>query len=1049
MLKAAAVPTPAWMTKATDQSWCGAPSFSMRNSLAIPHDCRSLFRRWIRFAVTFCLSLPCAWATWAVDSSTASQYIRTDFTVDDGLPDNTVNAITETANGLLWVGTESGLASFDGRTFTPVRLRIAGAPPPSIISSLVEGPDGDLWVGSDAGIIRIPKRDLNDPNLTNATAFRLGEHQSDEVEVLYRARDGSIWAGTSHGLFRFDGSRFLPVNSSIYVGRIEQALNGHFMLNTGSGFLEYDGQRFIQHPGLGAQFGVHDDQIFDAYQAADGTVWYCTEKGIRALAGQRARFLDPYEPSHTPAYRIYTDPVGALWVNTKIGIYRVAGDHLWTPVPDLHARGFYAGQDGELWIGTNGSGLVHLRPRAVQMFAKTDGLPSDIAMAVLPAHDGQLWVGANCGLAVFDGSHFRTFDEKDGLTNACVWSLAEDRRHTLWIGTYGGGLFQYKNGVFTQYTIEQGFVSRIVFQIAVARDDSLWVATPNGVSHVQDGRIRNYTTTEGLSSPRVLAIHQDRAGTIWVATQAGVERLDSDRFIPVTSTQPVDEVLARHFVEDSRGNLYTTDMPRGISQIRNGHLTPIDTTLALMNMAEGPDRTMWFSSRNDVIRIAEQEFERAGNSDAPLDYEVFNRADGLNTTEASVGTPNIALTPDGKLWIATVKGLAMIDTSRLPRAGRQPKIFVDGVSSDGRTYVVGDGLLLRPGIHQVELHLAAINLSNPQKIRLQYRMEGVDSDWLDGTSSRTAIYTSLPAGTHRLLVRATDSGGHWNAPEVVYEITQQPRLYAKPLFQGITVIGLALLLVLAYVMRVRYVVRQARIIIEQRQMERGAVARDLHDTFLQGVQALILRFHTATKQLPQNHPVRRMFEETLKQSDAVMAEGRELLVDLHATTSKRNDLATTLANYGEHMQEGRSGTFNVAINGDSQTLHPIVYEELARIGKEALGNAFRHSTARSIEAELNYEPNELRMRIRDDGMGIDPNILKEGSRDGHLGLASMRERARNIGAQLDLWSRAGSGTEIELRIPADLAYVSENNGKRRKFWQQRGGKNDHEVGQNH
>jgi ligand-binding sensor domain-containing protein/signal transduction histidine kinase len=1017
----------------------------MRNSLTIPRDSWILLLPWVLSIVVLSLRAPRAWAV-AADPSIASQYIRTDFTVEDGLPDNTVNAITQTANGSLWVGTESGLASFDGRTFTQVRLRIPGALPPSIISSLVEGSDGDLWVGSDAGIIRIPKRDLDDPYLEDSTAFRLGEHQSDEIEVLFKARDGTIWAGTSHGLYRFEGNRFVCVNSSIYVGRISQALNGHLMLNTGSGFLEYDGEHFISHVGLGAQFGVHDDQIFDAYQNSDGTIWYCTEKGIRPVGGHRSAFLKPYQPAHTPAYRIYPAPDGALWVNTGIGIYRVAREQMWTPDPNLHARGFYAGKDGDLWIGTNGSGLVHLQLRAVQMFAKTDGLPSDIAMAVLPAHDGRLWVGANCGLAVFDGNHFRTFGEKDGLANTCVWSLAEDRRHNIWIGTYGGGLFRYESGAFTQYTIEQGFASRIVFQITVAQDDSLWIATPNGVSHIQDGRIRNYTPADGLSSTRVLAIHQDRSGTIWAATQAGVDRLVSDHFQPVPSKQAVDEVLARYFVEDSKGNLYTTDMPRGVSQIRNGQLAPLNSTLTLMEMVETPDHTLWFSSRNGVVRIAEQDLALAGTATVPLDYEVFNRADGLNTTQASVGAPNIAMTSDGKVWIATVKGLAMIDRSHLPLRGRSPKIFISGIEKDGRRSLVGDRLVLQPGTHHVELHLAAINLANPQKIRLQYRMEGVDSDWLDGTWSRTVVYSNIPTGIHRLLVRGTDSIGHWNAPQVVYEVIQQPHFYATPLFEMTATVAAALFLALAYVIRVRYVVKQARIIIEQRQVERGAVARDLHDTFLQGVQGLILRFHTGTQQLPPTHPIRPMFEEVLKQSDVVMAEGRKLLVDLHGTTSKPNDLATALANYGEQMQEGRFGSFKVAVNGNSRPLPPIVFEELSRIGKEALGNAFRHSMARSIEAELNYELNELRMRVRDDGVGIEQHILKEGHRDGHLGLASMRERAKNIGAHLDLWSRPGVGTEIELRIPAGVAYASGRNGKCRWFWQRGGAKADHDLG---
>ncbi len=1023
-----------------------ATSLTMRNSFTIPRDSQILLLLWIISVVVLSLRAPSAWAVAATDPSIASQYIRTDFTVEDGLLDNTVNAITQTANGLLWVGTESGLASFDGRTFTQVRLRIPGARPPSIISSLVEGSDGDLWVGSDAAIIRIPKRDLDDPYLADSTAFRLGEHQSDEIEVLFKARDGTIWAGTSHGLYRFDGNRFVCVNYSIYVGRISQALNGHLILNTGSGFLEYNGERFISHVGLGTQFGVHDDQIFDAYQNSDGTIWYCTEKGIRPVGGRRSAFLKPYQPAHTPTYRIYPAPDGTLWANTGIGIYRIAREQMWTPDPNLHARGFYAGKDGDLWIGTNGNGLVHLHPRAVQMFAKADGLPSDITMAVLPAHDGRLWVGANCGLAVFDGNHFRTFGERDGLTNTCVWSLAEDRRHNIWIGTYGGGLFRYESGAFTQYTIEQGFASRIVFQITVAQDDSLWIATPNGVSHIQDDRIRNYTPADGLSSTRVLAIHQDRSGTIWAATQAGVDRLVSDHFQPVPSKQAVDEVLARYFVEDSKGNLYTTDVPQGVSQIKNGQLASLNSTLTLMQLVETPDHSLWFSSRNGVVRIAEQDLALAADATVPLDYEVFNRADGLNTTQASVGAPNIAMTSDGKVWIATVKGLAMIDTSHLPLSGRGPKIFISGIETDGRRSPVGDRLVLQPGTHHVELHLAAINLANPQKIRLQYRMEGVDSDWLDGTWSRRVVYSNIPAGAHRLLVRGTDSVGHWDARQVVYEVIQQPHFYATPLFEVTATVAVALLIALAYVIRIRYVVKQARIIMEQRQVERGAVARDLHDTFLQGVQGLILRFHTGTQQLPLTHPIRRMFEETLGQSDAVMAEGRKLLVDLHTTTSKPNDLATALANYGEQMQEGRSGGFKVAVNGNGRPLHPIVFEELSRIGKEAFGNAFRHSMARSIEAELSYERNELRMRIRDDGVGIDPNILKEGSRDGHLGLVSMRERARNIGAQLDLWSRTGVGTEIELRIPAGLAYASGRKGKRRRFWQWGEAQADHDLG---
>lgn len=963
------------------------------------------------------------WPTsFAQGSGTAPQYIRTDFTVDDQLPDNTVNTITETENGLLWVGTTSGLASFDGRTFTPIRLRVPGALSPSAVNALVEGADGDLWVGTDAGVVRVPKRDLNDSYFTDSMAFRLGEQQSDEVEVLFKARDGTIWAGTEHGLYRFDGTRFICEVSNLYVGRINQALNGKLILNTGKGYAEFDGKHIIWQPSLSSRFGVRDDQVFDSYQDSHGTMWYCTQAGLRVKTGNTSVAISPHELDRVPAYHLFTGPNDALWVNTKLGIYRISGDRMSAPVPDLHARSFYAGKEGDLWIGTNGNGLVHLLPRMVQMYNRADGLPNDIAMSVLAAHDGRLWVGLNCGLAVFDGKQFRTFDEKSGIGNTCVWSLAEDHKQNIWIGTYGGGLFRYSHGSFTQYRLGQERAGPIVLAIAVASDDSLWIATPDGVSHMQDGKVRNYTIKDGLSSARVLALHEDRAGVIWVATQGGVDRYTSDRFVPLPSAKSIDPMLVRRIVEDSQGDLYATNFPQGISQIKSGQLTQFDSALNLFDMIESPDHMLWFSSRYGVIRISERQLWKAGASEAPLDYEVFNRIDGLNTTEASVGAPNIAMTPDGKLWVATVKGLAMIDTQHLPRAGRTPKVFVSGVSSDGKSILAREGLALRPGIHHVELHLAAISLANPQKIRLQYRMEGVDSDWLDATASRMAVYTNIPAGKHRLLVRATDSLGHWEEPQPVYTVTQEPHFYARTIFQIGAMATVILLFVSGSLIRVRYMVRQARVILEQRQVEREAVARDLHDTFVQGVQGLILRFHTGTQQLPPGSPVRDSFEQALTQADTVMLEGRGVLSRLRSKEAKPGTLAESYSAMGLELQSLSPVPLEVSVSGSARNLDTVVQEELSRIGREALFNAYVHSNASRIEVEIHFGVFDFDVCFRDNGTGIDSQILAGGGATGHYGLPGMRERVSKLGGRMELWSRPGAGTEIEIRVPGGVAY---------------------------
>ncbi len=1003
----------------------GAASLLMRTSLAFPKDSRIILRGWRTVAFVVCLISPGTWAKSADDSSIALQYLRTDFTIDDGLPDNTINVIVQTGNGLLWVGTGSGLASFDGRTFTAVPLRIPGAAGATgtAVTSLVEGSDGDLWVGADAGVVRIPKRDLDDFYIADASAFRLGDEQSDAVEVLFKDRDQTIWAGTNHGLYRFDGKQFLRVLSSVYIARISQAVDGRLMVVTADSVLDYDRTSFVKRPGLGALLGVRDDQVFDVLQDSEGRMWYGTQNGVRSVAGGRAILLSPHQPATTATFRIHTGPDGAIWASTGIGLYRVAGEKMWTPAPGLHARNFFIGEDGDIWIGTNGNGLVHLHRRLIRMYTSADGLPSnDVVMAVLPSLDGRLWVGSNCGLSVFDGSRFKNFVEQDGLKNSCVWSLVEDHNHDIWIGTYGGGLFRYRNGVFAQYTREQGLASRIVFQIAVATDDSLWIATPDGVSHMQAGSIHNYTVADGLSSTQIHNIHQDRAGTIWVATQAGVDRLVSGHFVPVPATPVAGEPLARRFVEDSAGVLYTTDAPKGVSQIKNGLRTATDSTLNLSDAVEAPDHTLWFSSRNGVIRMQEQTLAKADSSDAPLDYEEFNRADGFISTQAGGGAPNIAMTSDRKLWVATVRGLAMIDTSGLPSSGRKPNVFISGVSIDGRLCPAGHGLVLRPGLHRVEVNLAAINLANPQKIRLQHRLQGVDSDWIDATSSRKAVYTNIPQGRHELLVRVTDSIGHWGSPEVVYEVTQQPYFYATPLFDVSLTVAVVLLLGLAYAFRVRYVVKQARVMIEQRQIEREAVARDLHDTFLQGVQGLILQFHTGAQRLPPDHPVRRSFEEALRLSDGVMLEGRSVLSRLRARKTKPQRLSEVYAALGNEFRSLSPAQFNVIVSGRGRDLNNIVQEELLKIGREALFNAYRHAQAGKIEVEIQFGIFDFRLRFRDDGVGIDPGVLRDGGIPGHFGLAGMRERLSRIGGQMDLWSRPGAGTEIEIRIPSAVAY---------------------------
>jgi signal transduction histidine kinase len=369
-----------------------------------------------------------------------------------------------------------------------------------------------------------------------------------------------------------------------------------------------------------------------------------------------------------------------------------------------------------------------------------------------------------------------------------------------------------------------------------------------------------------------------------------------------------------------------------------------------------------------------------------------------------------------------VKGLAMIDTTKLPLNGRKPKVFVSDILTDGKRTRYSEELVLAPGRHHLELQLAAVDLASARKIRLQYRMDGVDSRWLDVNSSRTAVYTNIPVGTHDLLVRATDSRGAWDDGSVTYKVAQQPFFYQTRLFQLSALTAFVLLLGVAYIVRVRQLMGRSRAILEERQVERESVARDLHDTFLQGIQGLILRFHTGAQQLPADEPVRQLFEDALRQSDEVMLEGRCVLSRLRTRRTTPQSLANAFSAMGEDCRPLSTAQFELVVSGRRRDLRAMVQEELKKVGKEALFNSFRHAKASKIEVELHFAIFRLRLRFRDNGIGLDPAILREGSAPGHYGLQGMKERVREIGGHMDIWSRAGAGTEIEIRIPSAIAY---------------------------
>jgi hypothetical protein len=599
-----------------------------------------------------------------------------------------------------------------------------------------------------------------------------------------------------------------------------------------------------------------------------------------------------------------------------------------------------------------------------------------------------------------------------------VFSIAEDHNQDILIGTHGGGVFRFRDGHFIPVSAPDRLTNRVVTAIVPAKNGPLWIAYSDGLDRIADGKVRRFTTADGLSSNSLLSAFEDRRGVLWVETTRGIDRLKEEHFIAVLTADSASTEAGRFgFGEDRFGDLFAFGPATATFQIQEDRAIRLNGAPRITGMAQSQE-DLWFCG-DGIYRATPDSLEKwERERDAPPDYTRFNRADGMNSTDCSGGFRNMAVTNDGRLWVATEQGIAMLESSRLHHTDRKPAIFLERIVIGKNVQPPGRELILPPGTNRVELHFDTIELASPEAIRLQYRLDDVDREWLDADSSVTAVYSGIPVGTHPFHVRASNSDGVWDRAGIVYDVTQTPYFYETNLFRLAAIAmfaGSSLMLSWAlYRFRLGYVAREFDVRLE----ERTRIARELHDTLLQSFQGVMLRFQIVDNLLPAGK-AKQELEVALDRADRAIVEGRDAIQHIRSSTLVDNQLTEAIRGLGDELASEHSAEFHLVIEGAQRSLHPILRGEVYQIACEAVRNAFRHAQANRIEVEICYSEVQFRLRIRDDGRGIPSAVLQKG-RSGHYGLQGIRERAKGIGGELKIWS--GAGTEIELKIPGPIAY---------------------------
>jgi signal transduction histidine kinase len=750
------------------------------------------------------------------------------------------------------------------------------------------------------------------------------------------------------------------------------------------------------------------------------------------------------------------------------------------PLP-LSATSVLRDRNGGLWIGTAAHGLVHSYEGKASLLTREDGLSSDQVLALLEDREGNIWVGTSEGIDRFREWPVTSLSVKQGLSNSTATSVLAARDGSIWIGT-ADGLNRWKDGRATIYrkrldaglpddnvqslfedehgriwvsgsrglaVLENGKFTVVPavpggFTHAIASDNrgglwlSLWLTSNDyGLAHLVDGHITEHAPWQKLGGGPGTGLEPDPDGGIWTGLLSGGVahfRAGQIHILPLTGSGESGIRKVLHVSRDRDGTMWVaTDS--GLSRITNGEVATLTEANGLPCptvhwIIEDQMAAYWLYTACGLVRIARTELDAwAADEKRFIHSTMFDSAEGIQLVPIlTPSRPAVTKSPDGKIWFLNGSTVSFIDPSRMAINTLPPPVRIEQVVADGRTFDDTRPLVLPPKIRNLQINYTALSMVAPEKVHFRYMLEGQDSEWREVVNKREVQYSNLSPGTYRFRVAASNNSGLWNEAGDVLDLSVEPAYYQTNWFRLLGAVCFLALLWAAYQLRVRQLHHQFDMMLEVRVGERTRIARELHDTLLQGFHGLLLRFQTASYLLPERPAeAKDKLDTAIEHAAKAITEGRDAVQGLRVSTIERNDLAVAIRTLGDelatHASARQPPTFSVAVQGETRDLRPIVRDEIYKIAAEALRNAFRHAQAGRIEVDIRYDDEQFRMRVRDDGIGIDRNVLANQGLEGHYGLRGMPERAALIGGKLAVWSETGEGTEVELRLPASNGYA--------------------------
>jgi ligand-binding sensor domain-containing protein/signal transduction histidine kinase len=933
--------------------------------------------------------------------------------ISDGLPEDTVQAMAESGEGVLWIGTTGGLTRFDGSHMrVPVGAQALMA---NSIFTLAFSRDGSLWAGTEGGgLVRLRGG--------VAKVFGSREGLTDPfVRKVFEDSRGRVWVGTDDGLLVVEGDRLRRVD----VGAIAP-LAVHAITEDHEGRIWAGGSRLISLEPGGAEReyalpgAYSQNRVKSLLETRDGRMWVGTVGGLAYLEGGVFHTV----PEIRATVRTLMEAKdGTLWIGT-------IGDGVWTLraqetgarfekvsgqglLPSETVLYLFEDDQGQVWIGTQ-AGLVRLNRTPVSVVRLPEGGDPDFE-TISGDGQGDVWVAAQ-RLYLIHGEVARPV-VYGGLANVKVRNVFRARDGALWIGTDGSGVYRVDGAEVRHYTAPGELTNNFIRGFLQSRDGAMWIATDEGVARIGVEGVRKFTEANGLAFYSTRSLLEDRGGSLWIGTDHGLSRWEGGRFVQDAATRALAQDKVWSVMQDRSGALWFGTRDHGLFRYRGGGLQQFTTMQGLPSNSVYQvlqDRTgrFWITGPNTIASVGEAEMDGASGAGVePLSVQTYSMPFGADGAQMYGGRqPAGYLAADDSVWFPTSRGaahLARVSTAVAP----PPRASVDEVVEDGRSVAPAGELKVASSVVRLSFAFTGVSLRPQDGVRFRYRLEGFDASWNAAGANRVATYTNLKAGGYTFRVQAFQTANPGAVSEYDLRLVKAQVFYETWWFYALCGLAVAGMVWTMYQVRVRGMRRRFAAVLE----ERGRLAREMHDTVIQGCTGIsaLLEAMASTKEAGEAKD--GLLEYARVQARETIDEARQAIWNMRHEREKDVDLIAALD--GVAAQTRREFETSVAFAHDVErvAVGASVAHEILMTVREAVYNSVQHSRSGRVEMELRVRGEELEIRVEDAGVGF---AMEGGAvaREGHYGIVGMRERVQRLGGRIELTSEPGVGTRVELRV---------------------------------